>query len=274
MSSVPMVPESRVAELSGKVALVTGAAGNIGRAVAVLIAERGATVVATDLGASQEQLAETAALCGDTARSLTFDVTNAAKVTAALSGIAEQVGVADLVFNNAGYQGHFANLLDYEQADFGRVIDVNVTGVFNVLQASARLLRDANKPGSIVNTASMAGVTGAPNMAAYSASKAAVIGLTKSAARDLAHLGIRVNAISPAFVGPGAMWDRQVELQANTPSIYFDNDPEIVAEQMIGSVPLRRYGTLVEVAEVAAFLLSDRSSYMTATNTEISGGAA
>ena len=263
-----------MAEFSGKVALVTGAAGNIGRAVAVLLAARGAHVVAADMAAAQQQLTETVQLCGGTAQAVTFDVTNAAEVADVMANVGARVGVADLVCNNAGYQGHFANLLDYDQADFGRVLDINVAGVFNVLQTSARLLRDAGKPGSIVNTASMAGVTGAPNMAAYSASKAAVIGLTKSAARDLAHLNIRVNAISPAFIGPGAMWDRQIELQAETASIYFDDDPEIVAQQMIGSVPLRRFGSLGEVAEVAAFLLSDRSSYMTATNTEISGGAA
>lgn len=110
-------------------------------------------------------------------------------------------------------------------------------------------------------------------MAAYSASKAAVIGLTLSAAKDLAPLGIRVNTISPAFIGPGAMWDRQVELQASTPSPYFPDDPAEVARQMIGMVPLRRYGSVEEVAAVAAFLLSDDASYVTGTNTEISGGS-
>lgn len=263
-----------MADFEGKVALVTGAAGNIGRAVALLLAQRGATVVAADLDASADALDETVALCGPDALAIHFDVTDSAKVVTAVDDAAQQVGVADVVFNNAGYQGEFANTLDYAEADFRRVLDVNVTGVFNVLKAAASALEVAGRPGSIVNTASMAGVSGAPNMVGYSASKAAVIGLTKSAARDLAHLNIRVNAISPAFIGPGAMWKRQVELQAQTPSIYYDEDPETVAAQMVGSVPLRRYGTLGEVAEVVAFLLSDRSSYVTATNTEISGGSA
>ena len=261
-------------ELDGHVALVTGAAGSIGRAVAVLCAQRGATVIAADLVSAQSGLDETVIQCGSQATSVTFDVTNAAQVAEVLREATAQAGVADLVFNNAGYQGDFANTLEYSTSDFQRVLDINVTGVFNVLQASAGELARANKSGSIVNTASMAGVTGAPNMVAYSASKAAVIGLTKSAARDLAHLNIRVNAISPAFVGPGMMWDRQVDLQAKTPSIYFEDDPALVADQMINAVPLRRYGSVDEVAEVAAFLLSDRSSYLTATNTEISGGAA
>lgn len=260
-------------ELEGRVALVTGAAGNIGRAVAVLLAQRGATVVAADLH-DDESLAETASMCGATAQRIAFDVTNADHVAGSIATIADSVGPADLIFNNAGYQGQFANSLDYDGADFRRVLDTNVAGVFNVLQASARALTAAGRPGSIVNTASMAGVTGAPNMVAYSASKAAVIGLTKSAARDLAPSSIRVNAVSPAFIGPGVMWDRQVELQAETPSIYYADDPTAVADQMLGQVPLRRYGSVDEVAEVVAFLLSDRASYLTATNTEIAGGAA
>ena len=110
-------------------------------------------------------------------------------------------------------------------------------------------------------------------MVAYSASKAAVIALTKTAAKDLAAHSIRVNSISPAFIGPGQMWDRQVQLQADVPSQYFDHDPEIVAKQMIESVPMRRYGTLDEVASVVCFLLSDDASYITAFDVEVSGGA-
>jgi NAD(P)-dependent dehydrogenase (short-subunit alcohol dehydrogenase family) len=119
----------------------------------------------------------------------------------------------------------------------------------------------------------MAGVAGAPNMAAYSASKAAVIGLTLSAAKDLAPHGIRVNAISPAFIGPGRMWTRQVEAQAMAGSQYYGTDPADVAEQMISQVPLRRFGTLEEVASSVVFLLSDDASYLTGVNLEIAGGA-
>ncbi len=151
---------------------------------------------------------------------------------------------------------------------------MNVVGVFHVLQSSAQLLRVAGSAGAIVNTASMAGVSGAPNMPAYSASKAAVIGMTKSAAKDLAPFGIRVNAISPAFIGPGDMWDNQVAQQAAVKSQYFADTDTEVAAQMIGSVPLRRYGSLEEVASAARFLLSDDASYITGVNLEISGGAA
>ena len=126
----------------------------------------------------------------------------------------------------------------------------------------------------MVNVASMAGVSGAPNMPAYSASKAGVIGLTKSAAKDLAPKGIRVNAVSPAFIGPGRMWETQVAQQAAAGSQYYAADPEAVAEQMIGMVPLRRHGSLHEVATVVAFLLSDDASYVTGVNIEVSGGSA
>jgi NAD(P)-dependent dehydrogenase (short-subunit alcohol dehydrogenase family) len=119
----------------------------------------------------------------------------------------------------------------------------------------------------------MAGVNGAPNMPAYAASKAAVLGLTKTASRDLAPHGIRVNAISPAFIGPGAMWDNQVARQAAAGSQYYDSDPEAVARQMIGMIPLRRYGAPSEVADVICYLASDRSSYLTGINVEIAGGA-
>jgi NAD(P)-dependent dehydrogenase (short-subunit alcohol dehydrogenase family) len=127
--------------------------------------------------------------------------------------------------------------------------------------------------GAIVNIASMAGVSGAPNMPAYSASKAAVIGLTKAAAKDLAPQGIRVNAVSPAFIGPGRMWETQVERQAAAGSQYYATDPDTVAEQMIGMVPMRRFGSVHEVASVVAFLLSDDASYVTGVNIEVSGGS-
>lgn len=260
-------------EFEGKVALVTGAAGNIGRAASQLLADRGATVLAADLAQAADELAATVELCGAGASAVMFDVTDPVAIERSLLAATESVGWPSLVFNNAGYQGAFTNTLDYDHGDFARVLDINVTGAFAVLQAAAAGMVQRRAGGSIVNTASMAGVSGAPNMVAYSASKAAVVAMTRSAAKDLAPHNIRVNAISPAFIGPGAMWDRQVELQAATPSIYFGDDPAVVEKQMIDMVPMRRYGSLNEVAEVVCFLLSDRASYLTGTNTEIAGGS-
>jgi NAD(P)-dependent dehydrogenase (short-subunit alcohol dehydrogenase family) len=259
---------------AGRTALITGAAGDIGRATAIRLASAGARVVLADVADGVET---TASMCSDvnegaTPISVVFDVTDEAAVERAFDEVSSQGVVADLLFNNAGYQGSFCNVVDYGVDDFRRVLDINVTGVFLVLRQFARTLIATDRPGAIVNSASMAH-GGAPNMAAYSASKAAVIALTKSAAKDLASHSIRVNSISPAFIGPGEMWDRQVALQAETPSQYFSDDPEEVAAQMIAAVPMRRYGSLDEVAAAVQFLLSDDASYITAFDIEVSGGA-
>ncbi len=258
----------------GSVALVTGAGGDIGRAVAVRLAGEGAAVALADLPAAGVRLDETATLCSDlgAVEVITFDVTDPEAVDGAFLEIEQRLGVVDLVFNNAGYQGAFAGVADHPVDDARRVLDVNVMGVLIVLRAAARRMRAAGVPGSVVNTASMAGVAGAPNMAAYSASKGAVIALTKTAALDLAPLGIRVNAVSPAFIGPGAMWSRQTELQAAAGSQYYGSDPAAVADEMVAQVPLRRLGTVGEVAAAVAWLLSREASYVTGQNILVTGG--
>jgi NAD(P)-dependent dehydrogenase (short-subunit alcohol dehydrogenase family) len=167
----------------------------------------------------------------------------------------------------------FAPVDRYPLDDARHVIGVNVLGVMTVLAAVTRSMIAGGDGGSVVNIASMAGVSGAPNMPAYSASKAAVIGLTKAAAKDLAPAGIRVNAVSPAFIGPGRMWEMQVAQQAAAGSQYYSTDPATVAAQMIDLVPLRRYGAAEEVATAVAFLLSDEASYVTGVNLEVSGGS-
>jgi NAD(P)-dependent dehydrogenase (short-subunit alcohol dehydrogenase family) len=163
-------------------------------------------------------------------------------------------------------------LQDYPVDDFAFVMNVNVVGIFNVLREASRRLREAGHDGAIVNSASMAGVEGAANMPAYSASKGAVMSITRSASKDFAPLGIRVNAISPAFIGEGLMWDRQVTRQARARTQYYSSDPEVVAQEMIGAVPLRRTGKLDEVAAAVLWLLSDESSYVTGHNVIVSGG--
>jgi NAD(P)-dependent dehydrogenase (short-subunit alcohol dehydrogenase family) len=243
--------------------LVTGAAGDIGGAIADVLAERGHDLVLADRPDAVARLDE---LCRRLdGESVTFDVTDEAAVTTAVEGIAPFGGLV----NNAGYQGVFASVDRYPLEDARRVLEVNVLGVMTVLAVAARVMTG----GAVVNIASMAGVSGAPNMPAYSASKAAVIGLTKAAAKDLAPRGIRVNAVSPAFIGPGRMWETQVERQAAAGSQYYATDPDAVAEQMIGMVPMRRYGSVREVASVVAFLLSDDASYVTGVNIEVAGGS-
>ncbi len=247
--------------------LVTGAAGDIGTAIAEVLAQRGHRLVLADHPDVAERLGQ---LCRRLdAQSVTFDITDEAAVTAAVQGVAALGGLV----NNAGYQGLFASVESYPLADARRVVEVNLLGAMTVLAVASRAMIAAESGGAIVNIASMAGVSGAPNMPAYSASKAAVIGLTKATAKDLAPHGIRVNAVSPAFVGPGRMWETQVARQAEVGSQYYATDPDEVASQMIGLVPLRRYGSAQEVATVVAFLLSADASYVTGVNLEVSGGS-
>ncbi|MFT8711366.1 SDR family NAD(P)-dependent oxidoreductase [Komagataeibacter rhaeticus] len=257
---------------SGKVALVTGAAGNIGLATARRLALMGADLALLDLDHAKLEQARADLNGHDVRISIhTCDVTDNTQVSQVVDTVVRGMGQIDFLFNNAGYQGAFAPVQDYPEADFARVMQINVCGAFHVLRHVAAHMVTRGF-GRIVNTASMAGVQGPPNMAAYGASKFAIIGLTEVAAKDLAPHGIRVNAISPAFMGPGFMWDRQVELQARAGSQYFSTDPTEVARQMIGSIPMRRYGSIDEIPGVVAFLLGEDSSYMTGVNLPISGG--
>lgn len=259
-------------QFSGKIAVITGAAGTIGLAVAEHLASLGADIALLDLQKDKlEDAATKVRQYGTTVRPYVCDVTDAQCVNSTTEQVVSDFGKIDFLFNNAGFQGAFAPVQDYPEEDFNRVIQINVCGAFHVLQAVARQMV-AQKSGAIVNTASMAGVQGPPNMAAYGASKFAIVGLTQTASKDLAPHNIRVNAISPAFMGPGPMWDMQVEKQAKAKTQYFSTDPETVAKQMIGSVPMRRYGNISEIPGVVSFLLSDAASYMTGVNLPIAGG--
>ena len=252
--------------------LVTGAAGDIGTAIAEVLARRGHGLALADHPAAAERLDDTVQLCrrlGADTEGVTFDVTDEAAVNAAV----RELGPLGGLVNNAGYQGVFMPVDRYPVDDARRVVEINILGVMTVLAAAGRVMIAANSGGAVVNVASMAGVSGAPNMPAYSASKAAVIGLTKAAAKDLAPKRIRVNSVSPAFVGPGRMWETQVANQAAAGSQYYSTNPDLVAAQMIGLVPMRRYGSAHEVATVVAFLLSDDASYVTGANVEVSGGS-
>lgn len=264
-----------------RVIVITGAGGNFGREGCLFFAHRGAKVVAldTNLTALNETVNIVKQECQEpNIISFECDVTKPISVETAIENAYQIWGVPHLLWNNAGYQGQIAPTLEYDVEDFARVMNINVTGMFTVLQTVSKRMAKAQKENnvdykfSIVNTASVAALRGTPAMIAYSSSKAAVLAMTVAAAKDLAPHSIRVNAISPALIGPGFMWDRQNELHAKSNSPYFATDPKKVADDKIKSVPMKRLGTIEEVVKSVAYLLSDDSSYTTAFNLVIDGG--
>jgi NAD(P)-dependent dehydrogenase (short-subunit alcohol dehydrogenase family) len=265
-----------------QVIVITGAGGNFGREGCLYFANRGAKVVGLDLNPASLEETKVMILekCTSSAQIFvtTCNVTDPTSVQTAVDAAVQHFGRIDLLWNNAGYQGHITPTLDYDPKDFAQVMDINVTGMFIVLQTVAKQMvkQGAASPDgkfySIVNTSSVAGLRGTPAMVAYASSKAAVLAMTVSTSKDLAPHGIRVNAISPALIGPGFMWDRQNELHAKSGSPYFANDPETVAQNKVNGVPMKRLGSIEEVIKSVAFLLSDDSSYTTGTNLVVDGG--
>lgn len=266
---------------TGKIIVITGGGGQFGQAGCIYFARRGAKVAALDR--SKDALKDTFNAMerelGDgnfDFKPYVCDVTDPKQIEGVIDSIDFRYKRIDLLWNNAGYQGKIKPLLDYDPDDFKQVMDVNVTGMFIVMQAVARKMKDQGVGAgcAIVNTASVAGLRGTPAMIAYASSKAAVLSMTVCASKDLAPFGIRVNAVSPALIGPGFMWDRQNKLHAKSGSPYFAKDPAKVAENKIGSVPMKRLGTVDEVLNVVAFLMSEQSSYMTGSNLQVDGGMA
>lgn len=257
----------------GKVLVITGAGGQFGRAACAYFGSaRGARIAALDQ--NEQGLQETFAELADVdAKGFVCDVTNADQVASVVEGIVERFGRIDLLWNNAGYQGKIQACLDYDPVDFARVMNINVTGMFIVLQAVARQMK-LQGGGVIVNTASVAGMRGTPGMIAYASSKAAILTMTVNAAKELARFQIRVNSISPALIGPGFMWDRQNELHAALGPPYYADTAEQVSEAKINAVPMHRVGSVEEVLQSTAFLLSSESSYTTGINLVVDGGLA
>lgn len=239
--------------LAGKAAIVTGAASGIGRAVAALFAAEGATVWALDIDAD--------GLAGF-ANAEVVDVSDAAAVDAAVARIDAAAGGIDLLVNCAGAYA-LEPWLEIEPAVWDRIFAVNARGVMQMIQAVARTMVARGKGGVVINIASGAGRRGDLNSVAYSASKAAAISITQSAALGLAPHGIRVNAIAPGPVDT-AMWARVVALRSNR--------GDQSAEQMKARVPLQRISTPEEQARVALFLAGDDSAYITGQTLNVDGG--
>jgi len=249
----------------GKVVLITGAAGGIGRAAAVRFATEGARVGLVDV--SRDGLRESLAAveqAGGTGLTVEADVTRAADVARYAATVAERFGGIDCFFNNAGILGAVRPLVDYPEDVFDRVLAVNVKGVWLGIKTVAPLLR-ARGGGVIVNTASIAGLRGSRNLVAYTASKHAVVGLTRAASIELARDRIRVNAVCPSPIETPMV--RALEAGANP------TNPGAFHERLAGTIPLQRYGEPEEVAALVAFLCSAEAVYITGGIYPVDGGA-
>ncbi len=235
---------------TGKVAVITGAGGGIGRAVAARLAAEGASLVLVDRAAGSLKDSYAAVeRAGATALAVDADVSRWEDAQRYAATAAERFGGIDLFFNNAGILGDVSPLTEYSEETFDRVIAVNVKGVWLGLKAVVPAML-ARGGGAIVNTASVAGLRASPTLGPYAASKHAVIGLTRTAAVELARRGIRVNAVCPAPIDTPMV--RQFEAGLG----------EGAHERLVGRIPMQRFGEADEVAALVVFLLSAEASYV------------
>jgi NAD(P)-dependent dehydrogenase (short-subunit alcohol dehydrogenase family) len=251
-------------DFTGKVALITGGGNGIGRAAALAFSTRGAKVFVVDRDApAAERTAATIRQQGGDARALAADVTKSAEVQAYVKAAMDAYGRIDCFFNNAGVEGKVAFIVDSDEAAFDQVLATNVKGVFLGLRAVLPVLL-AQKSGAVVNTASVAGLVGTPGMAPYVASKHAVIGLTKSAAGEVARSGVRVNAVCPGPIDTRMIHSIEAQLDPANPAA--------VEARYREALPLGRYGTVEEVANVVLFLCSDMAGNINGAQYVIDGG--
>jgi NAD(P)-dependent dehydrogenase (short-subunit alcohol dehydrogenase family) len=248
-----------------KVALVTGGANGIGRATALGFAGRGAKVVIVDRDATGgEATAGIVRQQGGEALFVQADVTRADSVQTYVSKAVGAFGRIDCFHNNAGIEGKVADTADYDEAMFDSVMAVNVKGVFLGLKYVLKQMLAQKTGGAIVNTASVAGLMGSPGMPAYVASKHAVIGLTKTAAGEVARQGIRINAVCPGPVDTRMIHALEEQLAPG--------DAKSIGERYQAAQPTGRYTTVEEIANMVLFLCSDLASNTTGGQFVVDGG--
>ena len=241
--------------LENKVALVTGGARGIGKAIALAYAREGADLVIADVNA--DQAAQTAAEIEKTGRKslgVSMDVTDYAQVEETINKILDKLTKVDILVNNAGITKDNL-LLRMHQTEWDAVINVNLKGTFNCIKAVSRPMIK-QRQGRIINIASIIGLIGNAGQANYSASKAGIIALTKTAAKELASRAINVNAVAPGFI--------QTEMTAKL--------PEKIQQDMLTAIPLGTFGTPEDVASVCVFLSSAESAYITGQTIVVDGG--
>ena len=241
--------------LKGKVALVTGAAQGIGKSVALLLARNGADIVVSDINLEKaEETAKEIESIGPKTIAVKVDVANFKDVEQMVEAILKKFGKIDILINNAGITRDKL-ILRMTEEDWDTVLNVNLKGTFNCMKAVTRHM-SKQRSGKIVSIASVVGEMGNAGQANYSASKAGVIGLTKTIAKEFAQRGINVNAIAPGYI--------------ETPMT--EALPEKVKEELKRLIPMERLGKPEDVAEAVLFLVSEESNYMTGQVLNVNGG--
>lgn len=241
-------------KIQNKTAIVTGASSGIGLAIAKLFLQEGANVVFSDIN---EKGAEVVKDLGEKASFVKCDVSKSEEVQRLVDFAVERLGKLDIMVNNAGI-GALGGALDCTDEDWARVININLSGVFYGVRSAANAMKKANVKGSIINMTSILGIVGFQGAVAYSAAKGGVSNLTRAAAQDLALIGIRVNAIAPAFIKTNMTKDVLADENFNN--------------MIKANTPLGYVGDPADIANAALYLASDESSYVTGIILPVDGG--
>jgi 3-oxoacyl-[acyl-carrier protein] reductase len=244
--------------LTGKIAVVTGASRGIGRQIALTLAEKGATVIVNYNGsaAKAEEVVSEIQAAGGQAEAVQCNVSDFEKAAELMNYVVKKYSRVDILVNNAGITRDNL-LMKMSEEDFDAVINTNLKGAFNCIRHISRQMLK-QRSGRIINIASVSGVLGNAGQANYSASKAGVIGMTKSVARELASRGITANAIAPGFV------------DTEMTQVLADNVKEAAVEQ----IPMKRFGSTKDIANTVAFLASEEAGYITGQVICVDGGMA